>query len=72
MEGDHPVKRSPLEEAQLKLNGNKWDSDFHFSHNEAKRQVFASTDSGERASDESLGDTAEVDMEYFSVLLFTY
>ena len=50
------MKRSPLEEAQLKLGDRKWDSDYHFSHNEAKREFTTSTDSGERASDECLGD----------------
>ena len=61
------MKRSPLEEAQLRLGGKKWDSDFHFSHDEVKREVFTSTDSGERASDECLGDYADVDMEFFCV-----
>lgn len=62
------MKRSPLEEAQLKLSGRKWDSDYHFSHNEAKREFTTSTDSGERASDECLGDYDD-DIEYSSIRL---
>ena len=68
MEGDQSLKRNPLEEAQLKLSGKKWDSDYHFTHNEAKREVTTSTDSGERASDEYFGDYDE-DIEYSSIRL---
>ena len=60
------MKITPLEIAQMRLGEKKLDSDFHFSH-ETKKEVNSSTDSGERASDECVGDNNPVDMEYFCV-----
>ena len=47
----------------MKQTDKKWDSDYHFSHDEEK-VVSTSTDSGERASDECCGDYSDNDIEY--------